>query len=327
MEETLVPIQQSIETSHAFVSELAARAAAFLPNLLVATVILLVGFFVAGRLAALVTRAFGVSAKIDQTVRGPLVAIVRYAVIVMTLIIALGQIGVQMTSLFALLGAAGLAVGLALQGTLTNIAAGIMLLWLRPFRVGDYIETQNFAGTVREIGLFTCHMETFDGLFVFAPNSTLWNVWMRNHSRAASRLLAWSVTLPRDVPFEEARALLLGTWPADAGEERLAEPVVFLDQLTADTQVLVFRGRVREGTITQAQRRTAETIRTLFAERFGTAGEPRSIQRIVPGDADPSRYLGEGEAPEASRVLVNERPDAPREAALAEPAPAPGRIN
>ncbi|WP_062208475.1 mechanosensitive ion channel family protein [Aureimonas sp. AU12] len=310
-----MPIQETLESSSTFLRTLAAQAANFLPNLLVALLILAVGFFLAGRLAVFVTRALGASARIDETVRGPLVAITRYVVIIFTLLVALSQIGVQMTSLLAVLGAAGLAVGLALQGTLTNIAAGIMLLWLRPFRVGDYIETQNFAGTVHEIGLFTSHLETFDGLFVFAPNSTLWNVWMRNHSRAASRLLAWTITLPRTVPFEEARDLLVSAFPRDGGEDTLSEPIVFLDQLTADAQVLVLRGRVKEGAISNVQRRTAERVRQLFIERFGEAGEPRAIQRTLPTDADPSRYLGRDEAPEASRTLVNQRLEEPTVAA------------
>ncbi|WP_294644388.1 mechanosensitive ion channel domain-containing protein [uncultured Aureimonas sp.] len=306
-----MPIQETLETSHTFLARLASEAAAFLPNLVAAILILAVGLFLAGRLANLVTRAFGVSTKIDQTVREPLVAIVRYVVIILTLIIALGQVGVQMTSLLAVLGAAGLAVGLALQGTLTNIAAGIMLLWLRPFRVGDYIETQTFAGRVHQIGLFVSHLETFDGLFVFAPNSTLWNVWMRNHSRAASRLLAWAVTVPREMPFEEARQALIEAWQREGADGRLSEPVAFLDQLTADAQILVLRGRVTEGETATAQRRIAEAIRTRFLERFGEGQEPRAIQRIVPADNDPSRYLGQDEAPAANPALVNDRPEAP----------------
>ncbi|WP_062016894.1 mechanosensitive ion channel family protein [Aureimonas sp. AU4] len=297
-----MPIQDTIASSQTFFRTLSAQAAAFLPNLVAAILILLIGFFLARWLAALVSRAFGATGHTDETVRGPLVAIVRYLVIVLTLLVALTQVGVQMTSLLAVLGAAGLAIGLALQGTLTNIAAGIMLLWLRPFRVGDYIETQTFAGSVREIGLFVCHLETFDGLFVFAPNSTLWNVWMRNHSRAPSRLLAWSITLPREVDLEAARSTLTEAWSReDEGRSQLAEPEAFLDQLTADAQVIVFRGRVQDGSTARAQRWTAQTIRQIFVERLGAAAEPRAIQRIVPGDADPSRYLGSGDAPVAGR--------------------------
>ena len=84
----------------------------------------------------------------------------RYAVLILVAIGALGQLGIQTTSLLAVIGAAGLAIGLALQGTLSNIAAGIMLLWLRPFHVGDFIEVSGHAGAVEEIGLFVCQLRT-----------------------------------------------------------------------------------------------------------------------------------------------------------------------
>lgn len=295
----------------------------YLPSLISGLLILLIGLFLAGWLSGAVGRTLGRSIRLDQTMRAPIVAIVKYLIVIMTLIIALGQMGVQMTSLLAVLGAAGLAVGLALQGTLTNIAAGIMLLWLRPFRVGDYVETGAFSGTVREIGLFAAHLETFDGLFVFAPNSTLWNVWLRNHSRAAARTLAWTVTLPRSVPFQEARGLLEGAW-AGASPSELRSPQVYLDQLTAEAQVLVLRGEVAEGSIAQAQHRTAERIRQMFSQRFGAEGEPTAIQRLLPADSDPSRYMDRDEAPKAHRVLVNRRPEAPKQGTSTNPPQAQG---
>lgn len=295
----------------------------FLPSLLSGLLILLIGLFLAGWLSGAVGRALGRSIRLDQTMRAPIVAIVKYLVVIMTLIIALGQMGVQMTSLLAVLGAAGLAVGLALQGTLTNIAAGIMLLWLRPFRVGDYIETGAYSGTVREIGLFAAHLETFDGLFVFAPNSTLWNVWLRNHSRAAARTVAWTVTLPRSTPFEDARSLLQETW-THGGPDKIRNPEVFLDQLTADNQVIVLRGEVKDGSIALAQRQTAERIRLLFRERFGAEGEPTAIQRLLPADSDPSRFMRREEAPRANPVLVNRRPEAPKQGTTSNPPAASG---
>ncbi|GGE22214.1 mechanosensitive ion channel protein [Aureimonas endophytica] len=282
---------QTIEASQQFFRTLAAQIAAFLPNLLVAILILVAGFVIAGWLARLVAGAFHRATHVDPTVVGPLAAIVRYVVIILALLVALGQVGVQMTSLLAVLGAAGLAIGLALQGTLTNIAAGIMLLWLRPFRIGDYVEAQNFAGTVREIGLFVCHLETYDGVFVFAPNSALWNVWLRNHSRAERRLVAWSVSLPRDLDYGAARELLIETLaPPDEGPG-VGEVTASLDQLTGDAQVVVVRSRVDPSRVAEAQHRMPEMIRTAFLRRFGQEGEPKAIQRIVPGDADPSRYL------------------------------------
>src|SRR5690606_6640128 len=98
------------------------------------------------------------------------------------------QIGVATTSVLAVLGAAGLAIGLALQGTLSNIAAGIMLLWLRPFKAGDFIETASAAGTVREIGLFATQIDTYDGIYRFVPNASLWNQPLSNFTRNPSRM-------------------------------------------------------------------------------------------------------------------------------------------
>ena len=95
----------------------------------------------------------------------------------------LGQFGVQTTSIIAVLGAAGLAIGLALQGTLSNVASGIMLLLLRPFSVGDWIETNSISGTVREIGLFATQIDTFDNVYITVPNSSIWSETIINNSR------------------------------------------------------------------------------------------------------------------------------------------------
>src|SRR5690606_27681857 len=106
------------------------------------------------------------SGRVDSTLRPVLGTVARYAILIIVGVAALGQLGVQTASILAALGAAGLAIGLALQGTLSNIAAGLMLIWLRPFSVGDYIEGGNVKGTVEEIGLFQTRLRTWDGLFV-----------------------------------------------------------------------------------------------------------------------------------------------------------------
>ncbi len=94
---------------------------------------------------------------------------IRYAILVIVIVMVLGQFGVQTASVLAALGAIGLAIGLALQGTLQNIAAGIMLLVLRPLRVGEYIETPSVSGTVEDIGLFATELRTYDGLYRLTP--------------------------------------------------------------------------------------------------------------------------------------------------------------
>ena len=116
-----------------------------------------------------------------------LCATASYAVYAIGLIILLDIFGVNTNSIIALLGAAGLAVWLALKDTLSNIAAGIMLLILWPFKVGHFIECGSFTGTVQEIGLFTTILENIEGLYLSMPNSVLWGAPIMNFTRNGKR--------------------------------------------------------------------------------------------------------------------------------------------
>ncbi|MGI9402916.1 MAG: mechanosensitive ion channel family protein, partial [Hyphomicrobium sp.] len=106
-------------------------------------------------------------------------------------------------------GAIGLAIGLALQGTLANIAAGIMLLWLRPFRVGDYVSAGDAAGTVKEVGLFASTVVTFEGVFLFVPNSRLWNTKITNFTRSTPRMVRETFGIAYEDDIAKARKVLL----------------------------------------------------------------------------------------------------------------------
>ena len=116
-------------------------------------------------------------------------SVTRYAGMTITLVVSLGQFGIQTTSIIAVLGAAGLAIGLALQGTLSNVAAGVMLLILRPFETGDWVEVAGSSGMVKEVGLFTTKIDTFDNIFISIPNSTIWSSTITNHSKHKKRRL------------------------------------------------------------------------------------------------------------------------------------------
>lgn len=114
-----------------------------------AVVILIVGFVVAGWVRGAVNKTLSKVDKVDATLRGFFSSLAYYAVVIFTIIAVLAQFGVETTSFIAVIGAAGLAIGLALQGTLSNVAAGVMLLLFRPFKIGDYIEGGGLAGTVK----------------------------------------------------------------------------------------------------------------------------------------------------------------------------------
>src|SRR5690606_11127280 len=136
---------------------------------------------------------------------------------IFTVSAVLARFGVQTGSLIAVLGAAGLAVGLALQNTLQNIAAGIMLLILRPLRAGEYVAlSSGTEGTVEEVGLFLCRLVQGDGIHITLPNSVVWNATITNYSRNVTRRLDIPVTVHYDDDLNQALdrlATLVGAHP------------------------------------------------------------------------------------------------------------------
>ena len=156
-------------------------------NFLAAVITLIVGIWISSRIGKLVKEALIRIDKLDPTLPPVAGSVIRYALLVVTIIAVLAQFGVNTTSIIAVLGAAGLAIGLALQGTLSNVAAGVMLLFLRPFKVGNWIEVSNISGTVKEIGLFTTTIDTFDNVFISVPNSKIWSSTIVNYSKYNTR--------------------------------------------------------------------------------------------------------------------------------------------
>jgi len=267
-------------------------AVTFLPRLFTALAILVVAWFIATWVSRLLRSMLRRSGHVDETVQPVLAAIVRYSILILAFVAALGQIGVQTASLLAVIGAAGLAIGLALQGTLTNIAAGIMLLWLRPFRLGDYVEipANGIAGRVREIGLFVCLLENFDGVFVFAPNSAIWNSALRNHSRNAGRLIAVTLTLPAGAELERVRTLLLAMLAEDARVMKSPAPRIFVESYGAGGAFVLNCGLwASHGEAGALQRELIEEMRRRLVATGDEKLVPQQITRTIPPDSDPSR--------------------------------------
>ena len=156
-------------------------------SVLGAVLILIAGYVIANWVAKSVTKRAGQSENIDDTLVPILGQITRIFIIIVTLLAVLGQFGVQTASIVAVLGASALAVGLALQGTLSNIAAGVMLLMLRPFRVGDAVSIGGTMGIVDAINLFTTEMHSFDNIGISMPNSKVWGAEIQNLNRFDTR--------------------------------------------------------------------------------------------------------------------------------------------
>jgi small conductance mechanosensitive channel len=151
---------------------------------------------------------------------------VRYGILAITLVAVLQQFGVQTTSLIAVIGAAGLAVGLAIQGTLSNVASGVMLLMLRPFRVHDRIVVGELKGVVREIGLFRTVIVTDDGVYVSAPNATLFAGTITNTTREAQRRIAFNVDIDQSANLQSAVNAMIEALKADKRVLSVPAPAV-----------------------------------------------------------------------------------------------------
>jgi small conductance mechanosensitive channel len=136
------------------------------------------------------------SRHVDPTLRPIIVNFVRYLVFGIVAVAALAKFGIQTASVLAVIGATGLAIALALQGTLSNVASGLMLLVLRPFSVGDTVDCEGISGKVLEVGLFATEFETADGLFVMVPNNQLFGKPMKNYSRLPFRRIEVKVGIP-----------------------------------------------------------------------------------------------------------------------------------
>lgn len=203
--------------------ELAQTALDYLIHIAQAIVILIVGWIIAGWMKSLTRRSLDKMKRMDETLKPLLSNIVRYTIIIFTIVAVLAHFGVQTASIIAVVGAAGLAIGLALQGTLQNIAAGIMLLLLRPFRNGDYIEGGGIGGTVKEIGLFTTLLDTADGVYVSAPNSSLWNSTIKNYSKNDTRRIDLDVGVSYDDDVNGAMEVLRSIMADDS--RVLTDPV------------------------------------------------------------------------------------------------------
>ena len=234
-----------IETDVATITEmLKGFALGFGLDLLGAVLILVIGWWIAGRTAALVRHSLKNAKFVDSTLKPLAASIARYAVLIFVIIAVLSNFGVETTSIIAVLGAAGLAIGLALQGTLSNIAAGVMILILRPLKVDEFVEAGSVSGTVVEITLFTTLLKTPDGVFISAPNSQIWNSAIKNYSRNPTRRLDIKVGIAYDDDVDAALDFLKNLVASDERVLKDPEPMSFVANLGESSVDLMARGWV-----------------------------------------------------------------------------------
>jgi len=276
---------EMVTTAQTLWNQVSELAVAYSFRLAGAIILLVIGFVVAGALERWTRAGLGRLPAFDETLRRFLSKIVRYGILILVGVTVLAQFGVQTASIIAALGAVGLAIGLALQGTLQNIAAGIMLLVLKPFRVGEYIDAGGIAGTVEEIGLFATELKAADGVYVMAPNSELWNKPVTNYSRNAIRRNDIPIGIGYDDDIDLAQKLLMDLATADQRVLPVPAPETFVGAL-GDSSVLV---TLRYWTATSDNWQTGLDLRKAAKEAFGRHGIsipfPQRQIYVTPADA------------------------------------------
>lgn len=196
----------------------------------VTIVLLIVGLWIANRLGRLF---YGMMEKreVDPSLRSFLKSVIGVLLKILVIISILTYAGIPMTSFIAVLGAASLAVGLALSGTLQNFAGGVLILIIKPFKVGDFIEAQGFMGTVQEIQIFNTILKTPDNIEIVIPNGGLSTGSVTNYSAHASRRAQWVFGIAYGDSYQKAERILKKILAEDSRVLKEPEPMVFLSNL------------------------------------------------------------------------------------------------
>jgi len=213
-------------------------------RLVAAVVLLVVGRWIAKLLRRIFKKVMTKRA-VDVTISSFVGSLIYYLLLAFFVIAALGQLGVQTTSLVAILGAAGLAVGLALQGSLANFAAGFLMILFRPFTVGDYIEGAGTAGTVEKIQIFSTQLQTPDNKTVIVPNAGLTSGNIVNYSTKGTRRVDMTFGIGYDDDIDKAKAIIEEMIQADARVLPDPAPVIAVAALADSSVNIVVRPWVK----------------------------------------------------------------------------------
>lgn len=197
-----------------FIDRMAQSAVNFAINVALAIVVFYVGRFIIRRIVKLIQTVF-LRRQIDKSLSSFIVSLVNIVLYFILIVTIIGILGIETTSFLAIFASAGVAIGMALSGTLQNFAGGVLILLLKPYKVGDYIEVKGFAGTVKEIQIFFTVITTYDNKSISIPNSALSNDSVNNWSRESYRRVSWTVGMSYGDNVDAAREAILKMFDAD----------------------------------------------------------------------------------------------------------------
>lgn len=233
------------------------------PQLIGAIITLVIGLWVIKRITNSISKGFE-KKGIDPSLRPFLISLIGVALKIFLIISVLSMIGIAMTSFVAIIGAAGLAVGLALSGTLQNFAGGVIILILKPFKVGDFIEAQGHSGTVNSILIFNTILKTPDNKTIILPNGNLATGSLINYSTEPTRRVDWAIGISYGEQVEKARTILLSILSQDERIFKDPEPFIKMSELADSSVNLAVRVWVNAPDFWNVKMENLEKIYTTF---------------------------------------------------------------
>jgi len=255
-------------------------------KLLAALLIYVIGRWAAKALTRWVGRAI-IQANVDATLSRFLSSIVYMVLIVFVVLTALSALGVNTTNFLAILGAAGLAVGLALKDSLSNFAAGVMLVFFRPFKMGDYIEAAGISGTVVSIKIFDTILRTSDNRVITVPNALIYADTITNFSAEDKRRIDLVIGIGYDDDIARAKALIQGVLGQDDRILDQPPPVMLVVELGESSVDIAVRSWVNSGDYSQVRSDLLEHIkRALEAAGLSIPYPQRDLHIVTQGNGD-----------------------------------------
>lgn len=213
----------------------------FAGSAFIALAVIVLGFAISGLLRRKIKAVAQSHPSLDNTLFDFLANITRYAILAFTGLFVLNTFGIQTTSIIAVIGAAGLAIGLALQGTLSNVAAGVMIILFRPLKIGDFVEVNNVSGTVMEITLNYTEMADMSNVRVIVPNSQVWGNTIKNYSSFSTRRAEWTFGVGYGVNLAEAEKVIMDTVMSDPRSHSDPAPFLQVNSLGASSVDFLMR--------------------------------------------------------------------------------------
>lgn len=208
MNEEAIPSALTLDLSHVALSDLVSYATTFCKNMIIAVLVFCIGRFIIKRIINVIGKIMD-RKQLDPSLRTFLDSLITITLNFVLAIAVIGILGIETSSFVALFASAGVAIGMALSGTMQNFAGGVMVLIFKPYKIGDYIEAQGFGGVVKEIQIFNTILTTPDNQTIIIPNNSLSTSSMRNYSTAAQRRVDIDVEVAYGESTENVRKVLM----------------------------------------------------------------------------------------------------------------------